>query len=259
MEPSNIPPMDAPTHEAPAMPFTKRLVSVYFDPRKVFDDLNRRASWIGLFVIVSLLASATSYALMSRVPPETLLRKGMEMNPFTRNMSQEQKDTIIAQQLSSAAGSWRKYLQVLFAPVGVLIGYLICTGALVLVLVLMGAPLTFKKSLAVTVWGLGPPSILLLILGTVFLYVKDPETVEIVVQNNVVSNLGLLVSDEEHPVLSSLLSSIDVFSFWSIYLLGVGFTAVSDRKLTMGQALTGVLICWGLWVLLKMGFFAVTG
>jgi hypothetical protein len=106
---------------------------------------------------------------------------------------------------------------------------------------------------------MAPPGIILTALSLVFMFVKDPADIELNPAGNVASNLGLLVSDKEHPVINSLLSSIDVFSFWTIFLLSVAFAALSNRSLTVKKAATGVLILWAVWVAGKAGFFALFG
>ena len=241
--------------EAATMSFLQRLIGVYFEPRKTFEDISRKPTWIVLFIIVCVLAMAVNYTLTTVMDQETLMRKSLAMNPMTKNMSEEQIQQIISQ----PRGAFARYSGLIFAPVGVLVTYAVIAGIFLLVFVLMGATITYKKSLAATVWGMAPPGILLTALSVLFMFIKDPADIEINPAGNVASNLGLLVSDKEHPVISSFLSSIDVFSFWTIFLLSVGFAALSERTLTVKKAATGVLMLWALWVLGKAGFFALFG
>jgi hypothetical protein len=128
-----------------------------------------------------------------------------------------------------------------------------------LLFILMGVSTTFKKSLAVTIWGTAPPTIIITILSSVFMLVKDPEDLDISPANNVVSNLSGLVTQSAHPALSSLLGSIDIFSLWTIALLSLGFAAISNKKLTAGKAATGIVILWIIWVIGKAGYHALLG
>ena len=59
--------------------------------------------------------------------------------------------------------------------------------------------------------------------------------------------------------MNSLFSSIDLFSLWTIILLAIGFAAMSEKKLTPGKAATPIVVLWLIWVLLKMGFWAILG
>jgi len=241
--------------EAPSMSFLQRLIGVYFEPRKTFADISRKPTWLVLFIIVCLLAMAMNYTLMTVMDPETLMRKSLAMNPMTKSLSEEQ----IQQMASQPRGAFSRYSGLIFAPLAVLVTYIIIASLFLLLYVLMGATLNFKKSFAATIWGMAPPGIILTVLSGVFMFIKDPADIEINPAGNVASNLGLLVSEKDHPVINSLLSSVDVFSFWTIFLLAVGFAAFSEKSLTVKKAATGVLLLWAVWVLGKAGFFALFG
>jgi hypothetical protein len=57
--------------------------------------------------------------------------------------------------------------------------------------------------------------------------------------------------------LGALLSSFDLFSLWTIFLLGSGYAAAGRRNLSTG--LWGVGIPWALLVMLKVGSRLVFG
>jgi len=232
------------------MSFGERLTGVYFEPAKTFHSVDRKPTWLGMYILVAILTVGVTYALTMRMDYRTYMTKAMQMNPLTRNLSEEQLEQILARE----PGAFQRYSGIFFAPIGVLVGYLILATVFLVVFILMGASIGFRKSMAATVWGMGPPGIIVAILGIVFVMVKDPQTLDINVVNNVVSNLGPLVSSKDQPFVHSLLSSIDLFSIWTIYLLSVGFAAVSDRKLTPGKAATGIVVLWLLWVVGKAGF-----
>jgi hypothetical protein len=70
------------------------------------------------------------------------------------------------------------------------------------------------------------------------------------------SNLGFLV-DSKSAALHSILSSFDVFSFWTLALLVIGFAASArvSRKAAAGV----ILAIWTLLVLGKAGFAGLFG
>ena len=240
--------------EAPRMNFFERLLGMFFEPEKTFQDVNRKGAWLGVFLIVAVLVSGASFAAASRVDQETYMRASLQQNPMTKNMPEEQIQKIVEQSKSPM----QRYIGAAFTPVFMIIVYLVLAGVFLLVFVIMGVTLTFKKSLAVTIWAMAPPAIVVTILGIIFIFVKDPDTLDLFdVTKNVASNLGLLVSNKEQPVLHSLLSSIDLFSFWTIFLLAVGFSTVSNQKLTKGKAALGIVMLWGAYVLAKLGFVAM--
>jgi hypothetical protein len=237
--------------EAPQLNFFERLAGMYFSPTATFQDINRKGTWIGLFILLCVFAIGTQYVMRTRMDRETIIRKSMEMSPI--RLSEEQIQAAIAQPETA----FQRYSGFVFAPVGILVVYLILAAVFLVAFVLQGVSIPFKKALSVTFWGLAPPGLIAGLLGIIFMYVKDPATLELDPAGNVASNLGLLVSAREHPVLQSLLYSIDVFSFWQIALLGIGFATVSNRKLTTGKATATIVVIWVLYVLGKMGFKAL--
>jgi hypothetical protein len=237
------------------MNFFERLIGTFFEPEKTFQDVNRKGAWLGVFLLVAILMSGALFAAATRVDQETYMRASLQQNPMTKNMPEEQVQKIVEQ-----SSPRQRYIGPAFTPVGMIIAYLALAGVFLLVFVIMGVSLTFKKSLAVTIWAMAPPTIVVTILGIIFIFVKDPDTLELFdVTKNVASNLGVLVAKKEQPVLHSLLSSIDLFSFWTIFLLAVGFSTVSNQKLTKGKAAMVFVMLWGAYVLAKLGWVAMVG
>jgi hypothetical protein len=239
--------------QEPGMNFGERLGGILMEPRAAFEDIDRRGGWLGIFLVLCACALGSMYVLTTRMDHETYMRKALEMSPFTKSLSEQQIQEVVSRPQSA----FQRYSGFVLAPVGILVAYLVMAAALLVIFLIMGASINFKKSLAVTMWGAAPPGIIMTVLGIVLMYVKEPETLSIDPSKNVTSNLGLLVSDKAHPVLASLLGSVDVFSAWSIALLAIGFATISQRKLTTGQAATGVIIGWLVWVLGKAGFAAL--
>ncbi len=238
---------------APPLGFFQRLTGIYFEPSRTFADVDRKPTWLGMYIVICILALASAFAIQSRMDYETYMRKALKMNPMTKSMSEEQVQVI----LDRPQSAFQKYSSMIFAPIGILIVYFVLAGVFLLLFMMMGAAVKYKKSLAVSYWAMGPPAIIVTILSIVFVYVKSPEDLEINPAANVVSNLGILVPQGESPVLAGILSSIDLFSFWSIFLLAVGFAAVSERKLTVGKAAAGIVVLWALYVLGKAGVTSI--
>ena len=237
--------------EKPARSLLQRLTGILFEPRSTFEDVDRRPSWIPIYALLALSVMASTYVLTIRLDYETYTRKALELNPFSRNLSEEQIESII----SRPQGPIQKLAPIFVAPIGVLMGYLAIAGVFLLFFILMGSSISYRKSLAVTIWAMAPPAIIVALLSAFLMFMKDPELLELNPAANVVSNLGLLISAKEHPALSSLLTSVDVFSFWTIFLLSIGFATIS--KLPTRTAATAVSILWVIWVAGKAGFFAL--
>jgi len=233
----------SPPEEQP-MSFFQRLTSAYFEPSKAFADVNRKPSWLALFIILALLSMATVVVVAVRIDREALIRASIES--YGAQITDEQMDQIVASQSSFLA----KYGGIIYAPIIIIAKYLALAGIFVVLFMLTGASLNYRKTLAVTFWGLGPPEIIQAILSVLILFLKDPDTIN-VTQGVVMSNLGALVDSKAHPFMASIAGSIDVFSFWAMALLATGIAAISERKLTVKQAGFGVVILWVVYVLGK--------
>ncbi|HEX7707197.1 MAG TPA: hypothetical protein VF701_12130, partial [Thermoanaerobaculia bacterium] len=69
------------------------------------------------------------------------------------------------------------------------------------------------------------------------------------------SNPGFLVDASDRPVLYSLLTSIDLFTIWTIVLLVFGFSALS--KLSRGKTAAIIVTLWFVMLAIKLGFAAI--
>jgi len=78
-----------------------------------------------------------------------------------------------------------------------------------------------------------------------------PAPIQMQVQNVVKSNLGALFPSD-NSAIQSLLSSMDIFSFWFLYILTVGYRTMA--KTTTGMAASIVMLPWVVWVLLKLAW-----
>jgi hypothetical protein len=235
----------------PTMSFGARLGNIVFEPGKTFADLSRKPTWLGIFILMSILVMMASYTLMSRMDYETMLRKSMAMNPMTRNLSEEQIQKI----LEAPRSNVQRYIGMVFAPVGILIEFYVIAGIFLLLFIMMGSSIPYRKILSVSYWAMAPPMAVVTILSVIFMYIKDPTTLEMNPAGNVASNLGALglIDEKAHAFLHSILSSIDVFSLWTISLLSIGFAGVSERKLTTQKAAGAVIALWAVYVLGKAG------
>ena len=239
--------------EGPKMSFFERVTGIFLEPTKTFADINRLSSWLGIFLILAVMTMAVGYVSSIRIDPEMAMRKAMDASPF--KMTEEQKDLAVKAGIARQRNPLFKYGSLVLTPLASLVVYLAIAGVFLLIFVIMGAPLTYKKSLAVTIWGFAPASIVLSIVSVILMFVKAPENIDLT--NMVTSNLGPLVDSKAHPVLGSLLASIDIFSLWMIVLLSIGFAAISAKKLTTKKAATGIVMVWALYVLVKLGYRAI--
>jgi hypothetical protein len=112
------------------------------------------------------------------------------------------------------------------------------------------ADVKFRQSLTVVAWSflcVGLVSVPLM-LGVMAMKGEWNMPPNLVLQANVAA---LLDRASVAKPLYSLADSLDLFSFWTLFLLATGFAAASKRPLA--TAALGVVTPWALYVLIKVG------
>ena len=89
------------------------------------------------------------------------------------------------------------------------------------------------------------------ILFLVILYLKPPGTVDL--ENPLASNLAAFLPEDAAKWLVALLKSIDIFSFWTLILLAIGFGATNRKKLRGSKAFTIAFSIWAVYVVCHVG------
>jgi hypothetical protein len=114
--------------------------------------------------------------------------------------------------------------------------------------------LTFKASLSIATHVFLAVGLVTTPLTLLVLFLRDDWTIHpgVAIQ----ANLSLLLEREEAPkFLWSLAESLDLFIFWTLWLLATGYAAASARPWTWG--LPGVLGPWALYVACKVAWAAL--
>jgi hypothetical protein len=88
-------------------------------------------------------------------------------------------------------------------------------------------------------------------LGILIIFVKDPSTIDL--QHLVASNGGAFLASDSSKWLVSLLGSIDIFSFWYMILMAIGFSAAAPKKLSFGKAFATIFFLWAIFVVCRAG------
>jgi hypothetical protein len=227
-----------------------RLAGVLFNPRPTFEDIARKPSWIVPVVAIILVQLAVIAIFTQRVGWQSFFERQAATNSRIQQMPADQRQNMINQQVK-----YGPILSYVFVPATFVVATLAIAGLLLgLFNAMASAELDFKTSLGIVSHAF-MPSVVGGLLGIVILFLKDPTTVDL--QNLVASNLGAVLPDNASKWLVSLGSSFDIFSFWTIFLLGLGYSVARPRKIKMGTALTYVIVLWALYVVVKVGAAAI--
>lgn len=226
-----------------------RIGGVFFEPGKAFADIVARPrNWWVPIVLVVIAACIFMFLFSQRVGWEHVVRQSVESNSQAQNLPPAQREQQIAMGTKVAG-----IIGYVGAAVGTPVVALIIAGILMFGLNAMaGAQATFKQSLAIVSYSF-LTGLVSMALSIVVLYLKNPEDFDI--QNPLAFNLGAFLGADTAKWLKALAQSIDLFTFWTIALMAIGYAATA-KKLKFGKAFTSILVLWGVWVVLKVGWAA---
>jgi hypothetical protein len=236
--------------DQPALRSMQRVTNTFIAPTRTFADLRRNQSWWLPFVIVVLFSYLFSAAAVTRIGMPALALSAIHNSP-TQN--QRYQDASPAQRAQTLTGT-RAVMGVVLSSF-VLTVPLYCAVAGLLLWAgynfILGGSATFRGMFAVTMFA-SLPGVLrsLLIIGVMF--AGDADTFNI--NEPIGTNPGFYLGPESSAFLKSALSSVDIFSLWTLALMAVGGAIVARVKVKNGVAM--VFGAWLVFVLLKAGITA---
>jgi uncharacterized protein YneF (UPF0154 family) len=243
-----------PTPEAPASASSfDRIFGALFSPQETFASIAQRPTWLAPVVLSLLVSMAATIVVGQRITWRRVITKQAESNPRAQKqmeqMSADQRERVIDQQA--------KFVPFVAYGVAVVMPFLIpvVIGAIFLGVfnLVGGAQTNFKTSLGIAAYA-WMPWVVSGLLSILILFLKDPSTVD--VQNVVASNAGAFLSDESPKWLVSLLGSLDLFSFWAMILMAMGYSATNPKKISVGKAFGLIISVWLVFVMVKVGIAA---
>jgi Yip1 domain len=227
-----------------------RVFGALFDPKPTFESIAQRPSWVWPLLILIVLSTVIIALVGQRVGWRQVVEKQIANSPSAQQRMEQlppdQRQRILETQTKYAA---------IFGYVGVILYFTV--GAVVVAAVFLaifnvmaGSKVRFSTSLGIVAHSWMPYAISAL-LGMVILFIKDPTTID--VQNMVASNPGALLAEGSPRWLVSLLTSLDLFTFWALLLQAIGYRATNPKKISFGMALGCVVGLWIIYVFVKVG------
>jgi hypothetical protein len=236
----------APEAQASISPFG-RIIGVFFSPGKTFEDIVRKPSWLLPVLLCTILSVVVSFSINQRINWREFMAQQIEKSPRAASMSADQKQ----QQIEGGAKFTPPFtyaIGLLGPGLFVLIIGLVMWGAYSL---LGGASTNFSTAIGITshafLTGLVSSPLFILIL-----YLKPYGTADL--DNPVAANLAALLPDESAKWLVALCKSFDLFTFWTLILLAIGFAAVNPKKLKGAKSFTIAFSVWAAFVVCRVGW-----
>lgn len=230
----------------------KRIARVLWAPTETFRRIGERPTWAVALVVLLALGGIVGYLAVQRIDPgdqrdmvrETLEERGLRGAELEQALEQ-------GMAINERVAPWTPVFPVVFGTLAYLLVALLFWAAFRLA----GGDLGYPHSFSVTLHGFVPQGVAALIAIPVILGQEsiDPEAAQR--GSFLASNLGFLAPGDASPIVSTLLSSLDLFALWSVVLLTIGYSLVA--RVSKGVAGGIVVGAWLLWVAIKVGLAVV--
>jgi hypothetical protein len=221
-----------------------RVSGVFFDPKNTLADIVRKPTWLAPMIILMVIWVALNVAFVQRVDWTEFSKDQIAKNKFASaqfdRLDDAQKEHAYAQ--AAERSKITRYVRAVIGwPLLILITAGIYFGAYKL---FAGARLNFATAFAISAFGHLPDGLREL-LGVPVTWLKDPHAID--PDNFLASNPAALLGSDAPIWQIGLLAPLDLFSFWSLILIAIGFSMADPKKVPMGKSFA---IAGGLYVLL---------
>ncbi len=240
--------------EQPEMSEAATLANIFFEPGRTFADLRKKPRFIIGFIIIAILSSAFFFAFSYKMGEDRMRRaitEQAEKNSQFASLSDEAKKQNIDLQMTIQKVV--RYALPIFIVIGFLIGTLIYwLGAKV-----MGGTINFMQALSVWVYSSLPPTIVSTVANFLILFLKSPDDIDILASQRglVNANPSLFFGGREMPVLTTLISTIDIFAIWGLVLAAIGLHKVARLSKGSAWAIVLILALFGIMVRVVSAYF----
>lgn len=243
------------TGTASEMSAAGRLMGIFIEPGRTFRSIAASPGWILPLLVTIVFVLISSHLVVNRMGGmEVIIKKQMESNPKSLEQMQQSGvdvDEMARKQGTGVIGALFTYVA---PPVFVIVGVLALAGIFLLFLSMLGGQPTFRKTLS-TVMHVSFAYYLLNGLLTILVVFLHSTPQDIDLRSPVYSNPSSLVENTQ-PALKALLGSLDVFSLWQIWLLGLGLSIVTPN-VPRGKAYAVVIGLWAVYVVGKVAMSAL--
>ncbi len=247
--------MSAPSENTASAPldasrqnFWSRWLGIYISPAATFEEIARNPDFIYPLIAAIVAALALTETMLNQIGMERIIRNSLEQSGRASSMSAEQMEQAIRG--GSTVGT-------VLSHVGAILGppiFLVIVAGLGLAIVngILGGDINFPQSLSVACYA-NLVTVLSVVMGLPMIFLGDPERFNPNAPSP--TNLGFFLNPiETSKVFMAFASSIDIFSFWLIALLGIGYSAAARGKV---KALSVGGAFFGLWLVIVLGKIAL--
>ena len=221
-----------------------RFTGVFYAPGETFNDIVRSPDFLAPLVTMTDLSIALTDSMLARIGMALMIRQTLEQSGQAEKMSAEQMQQAIDRG-AQIGGIIAHVAGVLGVPIFIL---LVAAVGLLFTNAFFGAEVRFKTSLAVASYA-NLISALGIVMGMAMIFLSDPEHFN--AQVPVPTNAAYFLDPRDvSKVLFAVAKSFDIFTFWLMILLGIGYSEATGRKV---KVLTMFLCFFGIWMVIFLG------
>ena len=223
----------------------ERIAGIFISPVETMRDIARRPDFLVPLLLIIFVSLACTAVAMRHIDFASDIRASFEDSG--RKVSAEQSARALkwGVTIGKTAG-W-------LSPVLLAIWWAIYAGIVMMLFRMFGADMTYSQAFAVRVYSVLPGVLRGIITAIV---VSTRGTVPARAMATIVrSNAGFLVDLKAHPVLFTLLTSLDVFTLWALVLSIIGYAYAANVSRT--RAALAIVSLFLLGLFLSVGFAAI--
>jgi hypothetical protein len=234
----------------PPLTAVQRVLNIFYAPSKTFADLRRNRSWWLAFVVIAIVGYLFTTTALTKVGPRGLAESSIRNNPTQAEKMQNASPEDRARMISVTASIMQVSLWAwpVFLLVSAAIGALLMWVGFNFIL---GGSGTYPGMFAVMIFAYLPGIFRSVLSAAVLLF---GETENFNLNDPVGTNPGFYLGPDSSVFVKTLLSSVDVFSLWTLILMGIGGAIVARVKVKNG--VTMVLITWLIYAVGKAAIVA---
>lgn len=209
------------------------LGNIFFEPGRTFEDLRRKPRFILALLICALMIGAYGFALQTKLGEgrvRSFIAEQIDKSPQGASMAKEDKEKAIDMQLSF--NKIGQYISPIFIIIFFFIGGLLYWGGAKA----FGGSGGFLHGLSTYVYSSLPPTVISMLANFIVLFFKSPDEIDLALsQRGVIhANPSMLMDGKAMPVLTTLVSLIDLFAIWGWILAAIGLQ--KTNKISSGSA-----------------------
>ena len=228
------------------------LSGIFFEPVRTFESFRQKPRFVLAACLIALALSFSTALIHQRLGVENIVRAQLERS--TANITPEQKEKIVEMQ----SGTAMRAVGVISPIVSLTIAFAAGGGLYLLGVLVMGGTVGYRQALSVWIYSALPPAILTAGGNILILFLKSPNDIDLSrsARGLVHANPGIFFNAFAHPVLTTAVSSIDLFAIYGLVLAIIGLQKVARISPAKATAIAGSI--WLIGALMRIGVSALS-